>query len=241
MKKCINRGILIFSSTSFLVAFTLLLIIHISDGGNMEIFKKRTKEQKKEAISKMESSIDWEKLQKINPDVYAWLSVPGTNIDYPVLGSKTESEDYYLHHDLYKKFSFAGSIYSRKENNKNFTDDVSVLYGHNMRNGSMFADIKKFESKDFFEDHSKIMIYLPDRTLIYHIVSIYHTDDKNILSRSKDIDKYKKEILSPRNGQVRKEISKADGKILTLSTCASNEKERRVLQSVLEKDIKLKK
>lgn len=207
----------------------------------MDIYKKCTKEQEKGTVSKMESSIDWEKLQKTNPDAYAWLSVPGTNIDYPVMSSKTESKDFYLHHDIHKKFSFAGCIYSRKENNINFVDTVTVLYGHNMRNGSMFADLKKFEDKAFFENHSKIMIYLPDRMLIYHIISIYHTDDKDILSKGKDIEKYKKEILCPGNGQVRKEISTIDGKILTLSTCASNEKERRVLQSVLEKEIKLEK
>ena len=241
MKKWKTRVILIFSGITFLITFTLLLVIQCSDGGDMSRYKKDISGRTAGLMDEAENNIDWEKLQDVNPDVYAWLSVPGTNIDYPVLESKTESRDFYLHHDIYKKFNFAGSIYSRRENNINFTDAVTVLYGHNMRNGSMFADIKKFEDKAFFDKHNRIIIYLPDSTLLYQVVSIYHTDDKDILSRVQNIEEYKKEILCPGNGQARKGLSKVDGRILTLSTCAGEEKERRVLQSVLAKEIKLEK
>lgn len=77
--------------------------------------------------------------------------MPDTVIDYPVLQPKNHDDDYYLHHNLQKKYSFAGCIYSRKDNAMDFSDDITVLYGHNMINGSMFAGIKKFSDEDFLK------------------------------------------------------------------------------------------
>ena len=128
-------------------------------------------------------SINWKKLKKHNSDVYAWIYVPNTKVDYPVLQATPEETDgFYLDHNLDKKYEFAGSIYSEMQTNKDFTDPVSVLYGHNMKNGSMFNTLHRFENSKFFKKNDKIYIYLPKRRLTYKIYSAYIYDDRHILN-----------------------------------------------------------
>ena len=96
-----------------------------------------------------ENPIDFDALANTNDEIYAWITIPNTNIDYPVLQSKT-SDLFYIDHDVNKNYLFAGSIYSEFSNLRNFSDRDTVLYGHNMLDGSMFADLHKFEDEDFF-------------------------------------------------------------------------------------------
>ena len=64
-------------------------------------------------------------------------------------------------HNIYGNYEFSGSIFSQRQNSKDFSDPVTVLYGHNMKNGTMFNTLHKFENKDFFKKHSKVYIYTP--------------------------------------------------------------------------------
>ena len=92
--------------------------------------------------------INFKKLIKINSDIYAWIYVPGTRIDYPVAQSQ-ESDDHYLKYNFKNEPEFAGCIYTEKANKKDFSDPNTVFYGHNMRNGSMFQNLHKFEDEAF--------------------------------------------------------------------------------------------
>ena len=212
----------------------LLGTLFLSDGGNVQQFRKKVDR----TDSTIKNPVDWKKLQKVNPNIYAWLYIPGTNIDYPVLqAGKEQKEDFYLKHNYKDQYEFAGSIYSQKENSKDFQDPVTILYGHNMINGSMFAGIRNYENADFFQEHGVLYIYMPDRILTYQIVSYYVTDNKNLLEAyhpdtEEGFKKYQTEIIS--RGDVRKEVKlTAEDHILTLSTCSSTENNRRVLQNVL--------
>ena len=92
-------------------------------------------------------NIDWNKLKERNTDVYSWVYVPGTKIDYVVVQpSKSKSDLYYIDKDLDKNYKFAGTIFSERMNKKDYSDPVTVLYGHNMINGSMFATLHKFHN-----------------------------------------------------------------------------------------------
>ena len=93
----------------------------------------------------------FEELQKINPDVNAWLTVYGTNIDYPVAQGKDDIE--YAMKDVFGKQSLSGAIYLSSSNNNDYSDDYNVLFGHHMVNGAMFGDIDKFEDAKFFMKH----------------------------------------------------------------------------------------
>lgn len=96
-----------------------------------------------------ENPIDFKELQNINKDLYAWLKIPGTVIDYPVAQSSNEDDNYYLHRDYRGNYDFAGTIYSQRHNTKYFVERVTVLYGHNMLDGSMFAGLHQFSNPDF--------------------------------------------------------------------------------------------
>ncbi|MBR1592604.1 MAG: class B sortase [Ruminococcus sp.] len=90
-------------------------------------------------------------MQSIASDVFAWLTVDGTHIDYPVV--KCNDNFDYVNRDVYGDFSFSGAVFLDCQNHIEMTDSYNILYGHHMDNGAMFGDLEKFESKDFFDKH----------------------------------------------------------------------------------------
>lgn len=192
-----------------------------------------------------QSPIDLPALQKINDEVYAWLRVPGTYIDYPVAQSSVD-DNYYLHRSIYKKYLFAGMIYTQSCNKKDFSDPVTVVYGHNMRSTTMFSSLHYFEDAEFFENHDVFYIYTADRVLTYHIISAYKYDNRHIMNAfdfgdEEVLANYQKFVLDPvstlRN--VRKGVVLGeDSKMVVLSTCMSNDKSSRFLvNGVLVSDV----
>ncbi len=120
--------------------------------------------------------IDWEELKAINEDIVAWIHIPDTNINYPVLHGETN--DTYIYHDLNKNYSIGGSIFIEANNSGDFSDDNTILYGHNMKNDSMFGDLVSFLEDDGYEiDHPYIHIYLPDGTVSVYQVAVSHLID----------------------------------------------------------------
>ncbi len=115
---------------------------------------------------------DFLSLMDVNPEVYAWITIPETNVNYPVLQS-SEDDNFYLNHNVYKNYSFPGAIYSQSCNKLDWSDRVTVLYGHNMLDGSMFATLHKFENQSFFEENPYFYIYTADRKLTYEIVTAF--------------------------------------------------------------------
>ena len=93
--------------------------------------------------------IDFDALWETNKDVYAWITIPGTVIDYPILQHETD-DSYYLNYTIDGVEGYPGCIYTERVNSKEFTDNNTVIYGHNMRNGTMFTDLHKFRDADFF-------------------------------------------------------------------------------------------
>lgn len=192
-----------------------------------------------------QSPIDLPALQEINSDVYAWLRIPGTYVDYPVAQSVIE-DNYYLHRSIYKKYLFAGMIYSQSCNSRDFSDPVTVIYGHNMRNGTMFSSLHYFEKPDFFEEHEVFYIYTIDRVLTYHIIAAYKYDNRHIMnafdfSDPEVLKNYQEFVLNPvstlRNVREGVILNK-DSKLVVLSTCTGNDKGSRYLVTgVLVNDV----
>lgn len=201
---------------------------------------------KSKASKKPDNPIDFKKLHKQNDEIVAWIIIPDTKINYPILQSRV-ADDFYLHRDVNKNSSYAGSIYMEYCNSDEFTDRVTVLYGHNMINGSMFANLHKFEDKSFFDSkkHRYFYVYTPDRKLTYQVVSAYVYDDRHIMNsfnfaENSVFKSYLKDVTNPRSytKNVRKLERKLtlDDRILTLSTCLNSGDGRYLLQGVLEKD-----
>lgn len=178
--------------------------------------------------------IDFSTAQALNPDVYAWIWIPGTNIDYPILQSATEPDEYYLDHTIERMEGLPGSIYTEKYNAKDFSDPVTVIYGHNMKNGSMFADLHKFENQDFFNSNPYVYIYLPDKTYKYRIFAAVTFDDRYLMGNYNfsdlgDFQKYLDELRNSISGNVNMDISVTQQTgIITLSTCIANSPNQRL-------------
>ncbi len=195
-----------------------------------------------------ENPIDWKYYQDINEDVYAWIYIPETGIDLPVLQSQgPEDDNLYLHHDINRNYLFAGEIYSQKKNAKDFSDPVTVLYGHNMKKeGERFTNLLYFEDEEFFNDNEFFYIYTPGHILTYRIFSAHGFDTRHILnnfdfSTEEGFREYITTILSPRSMivNIREGVTiSVEDHIVTLSTCAyvGTEKIRYLVHGVLVDD-----
>lgn len=193
--------------------------------------------------------IDFEELKAVNEDIYAWIRIPYSDqedkyiADYPILQHQTE-RDYYLEHNANSEKSTYGAIYTQYYNEKDFSDFNTLIYGHNMRNGSMFGSLKKYRSRDFFDKNREIIIYMPNRILKYQIFGAYVFDDRHILmsfdfDTEEGIEEYLDTVSSYNSisSNFDKDIEvTASDKIITLSTCTSNEGQRYLVQAVLVYD-----
>lgn len=188
-------------------------------------------------------SIDWDSLQEEqNKDIYAWIVVPGTVIDYPVL-QHPEEMDHYLEYNLDGSKGRPGCIYTQRMNSKDWSDRNTVLYGHNMRVGTMFAGLHDFEDADFFEENRYIHIYSEDgRILIYEIFAAYAFSDVHILltydfNTDSGYQKYLDTVResAEKNGLFHQETEiSVEDNIITLSTCIRGSSSQRYLvQGVL--------
>lgn len=195
-----------------------------------------------EVIDPVDIPVDFEFLKGENQDIIGWIQVDGTQIDYPVLYDTTYNR-YYLRHNFKGTNTAYGSIFVLGENADDFTDFNTVVYGHNMLDRSMFAQLHQFRKQEFFDSHGQIIIYTPDRKLTYQVFAAYRTDNLNIILnndfsteelRTQYIEGiYAQESLA--NFKLEYEVTASD-RIVTLSTCIGNPAYRYVVQGVLVSD-----
>lgn len=197
----------------------------------------------------VENPIDFATLQAQNPDVIAWITVPGTDVNLPILRSEEET-DYYLRHDINKAYSIGGEAYIQNVNEADFTDPVTVVYGHTFSfNETMFTTLHNFEDPEFFEEHDTFYIYTPTRVLTYKIVSAYEFTNELITAKDfSDMDvreEYMTSVLNPnsenKSNQMTRSGSEIDvekGRLVQLSTCTvpSSTVKRYLLNGVLEEE-----
>lgn len=138
-------------------------------------------EQNKEA-EKAESSpdephpnpfpiIDFSSLSTINPDINGWILIEDTKVNYPTV--RGSDNVYYLNHMFDHKKNSAGSIFLDYENTADYSDAHSIIYGHHMKNGAMFADIEKYKSQEFYDTHPEGMLITPDKNYKIHFIAGY--------------------------------------------------------------------
>ena len=102
-----------------------------------------------------QKNLDWESMHGLNKDIYAWITIPNTQIDYPILQHETD-DSYYLSHNMDGSKGYPGCIYTEKANYKDFLDFNTVIYGHNMKSGMMFRNLHDFEDRTFFDNNKYI-------------------------------------------------------------------------------------
>lgn len=211
-------------------AFCIVALFVYKDFKNMYDSQNTYDEIKEQCVSEKsaqndDKKIDWDKLYKINSDIVAWIYIPGTPIDYPVLKSK--DYDYYLAHDLYGKSSKYGSIFIDKRlYDEPFKSENLIIYGHNMGHWTdvMFGSLMEYKDKGYFKKHKYVYLYTPERKVKYQIISVREVSSS---SDAYDIDIKKREFSNWINNLISKSIypcidsdSVCNVKhIMTLSTC----------------------
>lgn len=193
-----------------------------------------------EAPQTPEIPIDFAALQQVNPDVYAWITIPGTAIDYPVL-QHPEDNSYYLNHTIDNKESPEGAIYTENYNSKDFQDANTVIYGHDMKDGSMFQNLLLYQDRSFFAANRTVWIYTPDAIRQYKIFAAYVYDNRHLLqsfdfSDERVFGNYLEGIFSMRSMEACIDTSMevgSENQIITLSTCCGDKNYRYLVQAVL--------
>lgn len=165
-----------------------------------EVGTEPESEPETEAETPYVSPIDFETLWKQNPDTIGWLRIPGTRIDYPIV--QDENNETYLKTDFNGQASVYGAIYLDADSEPDFSGWNNPIYGHHMKDGSMFKDVVKYKEKDYFKAHQYFEIYTPERTIHLKAVSCYFTDSNGIVRKTKfksqeAFDAWVKERLEP--------------------------------------------
>ncbi|MDO5406449.1 MAG: class B sortase [Eubacteriales bacterium] len=187
-----------------------------------------------------EIPIDFSVLEQENPDIYAWIQIPGTEVDYPVLQHAAD-DGYYLKHTAFHRRSAAGSIYTERANARDFSDYNTVLYGHNMADGSMFGGLKKYLDADYMKAHRDITLYTRDRVLRYRVFAAVTYDNRHLLESFQFDDRLQYQAFMDSLEDRRSLFSyldasvpvTAEDRIITLSTCNGNDNQRLLVVAVL--------
>lgn len=179
-------------------------------------------------------------LRTISPQVTGWIFIPGTRVHYPIL--QGEDNDYYLNHTWEGESNLCGSIFMEAMNSAHFTDFNTIIYGHNMKNGSMFAALHDYSTLDFWEQHPYVYLATDEGVLRYEIFSSY---DASVNSQAYGLSFHK---VQTREEFIQKAVENSEidvgivpevtDRILTLSTCTGwSYRERRVVHAYLPMEL----
>ena len=222
-----------------LIVFIVMLII-----SSVQIIKwyKENKQNKKiqekisEAIiiNEEKTLIDFDKLKELNKDTIGWLKVNGTDIEYAVV--KANDNSYYLDHNFENEYNKAGWIFADYKNKLDGTDKNIVIYGHNRRDGSMFASLKNILKEEWYlnPQNRKITFITENEECIYEVFSIYQIEAEDyyitINFKNEEFLEYIETVKSRSIKDFNVEVTEEDN-ILTLSTCGNDNDYRVVLHA----------
>ena len=180
-------------------------------------------------------AVNWEDLLAKNEDVVAWIRIPAIEISYPVL--QGEDNYYYLHRDINREYLFAGSVFLDAANNASFLNYNSIIYGHNMRDGSMFAKLKEFLNKEILQKCRYFWILTPQADMLYEIFSVHYalSGSETFTIRFPGVDMYERWLKDMAGLSVTEaeEIPETQDLIVTLSTCTEDSARRMTVQGKL--------
>ena len=191
-------------------------------------------ESKIDEYSVPELDIDFAALQEeVNPDIYSWILIPDTPIDYPVV-QHPEDNEHYMNYNLDGSRGYPGCIYTENYNSKDWEDVNTILYGHNMRNRTMFAKLNEYRDKDFFDEHRYVYIYSPDAVRVYRVFAAYEFSDLHLMAvcdwNDPDVVSRFFSVIHDYPGVFDETVELGDDdRYLTLSTCRNHKQDKRLL------------
>lgn len=241
-KKYRMAGILLLAAAAVCAAAgTVLYLQEKEENRNYDTLREEVKIPEEDEPSEgPDIPVDFDTLKEMNPDIYAWITIAGTSIDYPIL-QDPEDNSYYLTHGADRSESTSGAIYTELFNSTDFEDPNTVIYGHDMQDGSMFRDLLEYRDRTFFDANREVLIYTPDAVRHYRIFAAYVYDDRHLLRSFDFTDEtvyrhYLEQVFAIRDMNACIDTSMEVGtedKIITLSTCYGNQ-DRYLVQAVLE-------
>ena len=181
--------------------------------------------------------VDFSSLEKINEDIVAWININNLHISYPVV--QGDNNDYYLHHMVNRTYNSAGSIFMDYRNNNNLNDKHTIIYGHNMKDGTMFSKLLKYKTQKYYDENPYYLLITPNKNYKVEIISGYiaNTNDtawRISFSNEEDFNNWLNNTID--KSLFKSSITpKASDKIITLSTCSNDTKDTRfVLVGILK-------
>lgn len=241
MKEHVRKIVLAGSVILCLGGVAYLVSDHMNQDKNSDVYEQvqeqvQVLEPTVKEETPVEVSIDFASLKKINKDIYAWIDIEDTNVHYPIVQSPTD-DSYYLEHTIEGVKGYPGSIYTERVNAKDFSDFNTVIYGHDMKDGSMFKHLHKFEDPEFFETHDTVTIYTEKEIKTYRVYAAIVFDNRHLMYHfnNDDIEDRKAFIQAINGARNMKNLYREgmtideNSKLITMSTCITGQPDKRYL------------
>lgn len=243
MNKKWRKIIFVLSLILLLAGLIYLIVYFVRKEDNNKIYEEVQKQnqviEEEEPVAEeepVEIPIDFASLKATNPDIYAWIDIEDTNIHYPIVQSATD-DTYYLEHTIEGVKGYPGSIYTEMANAKDFTDFNTLIYGHDMKDGTMFKHLHKFEDPEFFASHDTVTIYTETEIKTYRIFAAIVYDNRHILNNydNDDIEDRKAFIQSLYDARSLKNQFREgmtideNSRLITMSTCITGQPDKRYI------------
>ena len=229
----VQNYLLIIFIIIFIVSGSILLKWYINTGNSKEKYEKLADEVTKVNDEGEENDlIDFEKLKSINSDIVAWIIIDGTTINYPVM--QTTDNNYYLSKNFYKEYDRCGSVFL--DYKSQFTDKNIVIYGHNIKRGTMFSDLENI-CNGKLGNNIDINIYMQGKEMRFQVFSSYviKPEDYSINTSitENEFGDFKQTLLKRSKIDFLSEYNNTN-QIITLSTCDRTGKKRILVHAGLE-------
>lgn len=185
------------------------------------ISKPSGTEQIEEKRENVPIQVDFDALREVNPDVIGWLYSEDTVINYPVV--QGDDNEYYLHHLINGEYNGSGTIFVDVNNSPDLTDDNTIIYGHHMKNGSMFKSIVGYRKQEYYDAHPVMYFLTPERDYRIELFAGYTTPADSdtytfVFANKESFMSYISECISQSDFSSNTEVTEND-RIITLSTC----------------------
>lgn len=173
-----------------------------------------------------DNPIDFDALHEQSPDACGWIAVPDTQVNYPVMQHPSDNT-FYLTHNEQGEDAPSGAVFTELYNRGDFSDPVTILYGHNGYGDLYFSTLHQFRDADFFDAHPEFYVYVPGHVYTYTIASAFVTDDRHLFSvynfaKKDQLLQFEQDIMHPSSvsENTRSDVKlDEDSRFVVLSTC----------------------
>lgn len=228
-----------------LAGLTYLIVYFVQKEDNNKVYEDIQEQNKvvEEPVEEPEPEpepvvipIDFAGLKETNEHIYAWIDIEDTNIHYPIVQHPTD-DLYYLEHTIEGVKGYPGSIYTEGVNAKDFSDFNTLIYGHDMRDGSMFKHLHKFADPEFFNSHETVTIYTETAIKTYRVFAAIVYDNRHIMYTydNDNVEDRKAFIQSLYDARSMKNLFREgmtideNSRLITMSTCITGQPDKRYI------------